>query len=79
MVGFRAFAEARAAHYRATGYVRNLPTGEVEVIAEGDRSMLEQFLRELRRGPRGAFVQDAKVNWEAPRGEFGEFLIRFGS
>lgn len=51
MVGFRAFAEARAARYGAAGYVRNLRTGEVEVMAEGDKSLLEEFLAELKRGP----------------------------
>jgi acylphosphatase len=78
MVGFRAFAEARALRYRATGYVRNLSTGEVEVVAEGDRSLLEQFAAELRKGPRGAYVRGVRINWEAPRGEFRDFSIRFG-
>jgi len=78
MVGFRAFAEERALRYGATGYVRNLSTGEVEVVAEGDRSLLEQFLAELRRGPRGGFVRDVVVSWEAPRGEFRDFFVRFG-
>jgi acylphosphatase len=77
MVGFRAFAEARAGRYGASGYVRNLPTGQVEVVAEGDRRLLEEFLAELKRGPRGAYVRELKVNWEAPRGEFVDFSVRF--
>jgi len=76
MVGFRAFAEARAYHCGVTGYVRNLPSGEVEVVAEGDRKLLDTFLEELRRGPRGAHVRDVVVTWETPRGEFADFLIR---
>ena len=78
MVGFRAFAEVRAQRYAATGYVRNLPTGEVEIVAEGDRTLLEEFLADLRRGPRGARVDNVMVNWEAPRGEFSDFSVRFG-
>lgn len=77
MVGFRAFAEARSQRYGATGYVRNLMTGEVEVVAEGDRALLEAFLAELRRGPRGARVASALVTWETPRGEFGDFSVRY--
>ena len=77
MVGFRAFAEARSPRYGATGYVRNLMTGEVEVVAEGDRALLEAFLAELRRGPRGARVASALVTWETPRGEFRDFSVRY--
>ncbi len=77
MVGFRAFAEMRAHTWGVTGYVRNLATGEVEVVAEGDEELLKSFLAELRRGPRGASVTDVLVSWEQPRGEFDEFSVRY--
>jgi len=77
-VGFRAFAEGRASAYGASGYVRNLSNGAVEVVAEGDRALLEGFLQELLRGPRGGFVREVVVNWEAVRGEFEDFGVRFG-
>jgi acylphosphatase len=78
MVGFRAFTEAHAQRHGVTGYVRNLVTGEVEVVAEGDRRMLEEFLSEVRRGPRGARVDDVTVGWEAFRDEFTDFSVRYG-
>jgi len=78
MVGFRAFAESRAGMRGIGGYVRNLPTSEVEVVAEGDRSLLAEFLAELRRGPSGAHVRNVMVSWEQPRGEFGDFTVRYG-
>jgi acylphosphatase len=78
MVGFRAFAEMRAASYGITGYVRNLPGGEVEVLGEGDRNLLELLLDDLRRGPSGAVVRNVTVSWEAPRGEFEDFSVRYG-
>ncbi len=78
MVGFRAFAESRALGYGLTGYVRNLLTGEVEVVAEGDRALLESFLADLRRGPRSARVTDVLVSWETARGEFEGFGVRYG-
>jgi len=77
MVGFRAFAEFRAEAYGLTGYVRNLLTGEVEVVAEGDRSLLEEFVAELRRGPRAAWVTEVLVSWEEPRNEFRGFGVRY--
>ena len=79
MVGFRAFAESRAEMRGITGFVRNVPTGEVEVVAEGDRALLEEFLAELRRGPSGARVRDVLVSWEQPRGEFADFGVRYGT
>jgi acylphosphatase len=78
MIGFRAFAESRAASYGASGFVRNLSGGDVEVVAEGDRALLEQFLSDLRRGPSGARVRNVLVSWEKPRNEFGDFSVRFG-
>jgi acylphosphatase len=78
MVGFRAFAQSRARTRGVTGTVRNLGTGQVEVVAEGDKVLLEEFLEELRRGPRSAQVRDVMVSWERPRGEFRDFSVRFG-
>jgi len=78
MVGFRAFAEHRAGAHGVTGYVRNLPGGEVEVVAEGNRQCLENFLADLRRGPSGAVVRDLMVSWESARGEFEDFSVRYG-
>jgi len=78
MVGFRAFAEMRAQRHGATGYVRNLSSGEVEVVAEADRGLLEEFVAELRRGPSGAHVTNVLVSWENPRGEFPDFSVRYG-
>ena len=77
-VAFRAFAEQRAQAYGAAGYVQNLGNGDVEVVAEGDRALLDEFLADLKRGPVGARVREVVVNWEGLRAEFSEFSIRFG-
>ena len=77
MVGFRAFAETHAERHGVTGYVRNTPSGEVEVVAEGAKDLLESFLADLRRGPRGGVVTDVLVSWEQPRNEFTDFSVRY--
>lgn len=79
MVGFRAFVTGRARSRGVAGYVRNLPGGDVEVVAEGDRKLLEEFLEDLRRGPRSAEVREVKTSWERGRGEFAEFSVRYGA
>jgi len=75
-VGFRFFAERHARHLGLEGYVRNRNDGAVEVEAEGAASALEQFLNELRHGPRLARVQDVRVSWMAYKGDLGPFGVR---
>jgi acylphosphatase len=76
-VAYRFFAEKRAVSLNLTGWVRNLYDGRVEVLAEGDRTNLEQFVAELGKGPRLALVDDIDVRWEDYTGEFPSFMITF--
>jgi acylphosphatase len=57
-VGYRYFARQAAHALGIRGWVRNLPEGAVEVQAAGPAERLEAFKSELRRGPRGARVED---------------------
>ena len=43
-VGFRYTAQALARGYAVAGHVRNLPTGEVELVAEGPADQVDAFL-----------------------------------
>ena len=60
-VGFRWFAEKRASELEVAGYVRNLPGGAVEVLAQADEQTLESFCQELREGPRFAKVEELSM------------------
>lgn len=75
-VGFRAFVEHKAASLGLTGWVRNRWAGTVEVVAEGDRPILDQFLAALRRGPGGAMVTQVEQEWQAATGEFRRFSVK---
>ena len=75
-VGFRYFAARQASANGITGYARNLANGEVEVLAHGDRAVLERFLADLRVGPRSAMVRGVRVSWEGSDETFGGFEIR---
>jgi acylphosphatase len=55
-VGYRFFVVRVARRLGLGGWVRNLPDGSVEALAEGDESRLAQFEVELRRGPSMAHV-----------------------
>ena len=77
-VYFRYFVLRHARELGLTGYVRNLPKGtSVEVQAEGARELLEQLLRHLEVGPRGARVEKVEVSWSEYKAAFPNFEIRF--
>lgn len=75
-VGFRFFVRRQASALGVRGFVRNLPDGAVEVVAEGDRRSLDQLLHALERGPSGAEVDDIRTEWSAGSGAFSGFQIR---
>ena len=55
-VGFRWFVREEARRLGLSGWVTNLPDGEVEVRAAGEGSSLERLRRALEVGPTGAQV-----------------------
>jgi acylphosphatase len=76
-VAFRHYAQLRARDLELTGYVRNRWDGTVEIVAEGPRDALDEFLLFLRVGPRAAVVTRADVEWREPSGQFSRFEVRF--
>jgi acylphosphatase len=74
-IGFRDFARHHAGTLGLTGYAKNLADGSVEVVAEGSRDDLEQWLSEVAAGPHGAEVREVDVEWDAATGEFSGFRI----
>ncbi len=50
-VGFRYFVKRQAEEYRINGFVKNLPGGKVEIDAEGESDLLEQFMAACQQGP----------------------------
>lgn len=75
-VGFRMFVLETARSFQLTGWVRNRWNGSVEVVAEGSRRPLEEFLSKLRIGPPSAHVTNVQFEWEQPSGEFKRFDVR---
>ena len=75
-VGFRFFARETANEFGITGYVRNLPDGSLEVVAEGEEDVLKEFLEMLRDGPRSARVTDIQVSWGPPSDEYDRFSVQ---
>ncbi len=76
-VFYRSNTRKKALELGLTGWVRNLPDGRVEIVAEGEREKLERLIEWCRRGPPLARVEDLEIRWEEPRGEFDSFTIRW--
>jgi len=76
-VGFRYTACQVAADYPVTGYVRNLPDGCVELIAEGRGGAIDQFIRRLTTRME-RYIRATRVSEQPASGEFEQFEVRFG-
>jgi acylphosphatase len=73
-VGFRATATHLARAYPVVGWVRNLPDGRVELLAEGARPDVEAFVAAVReRFARHLRAESA--DWRAASGQFTTFDI----
>jgi acylphosphatase len=57
-VAFRFNAQAQATRYDISGYVKNLPNGDVFIEAEGDEENVNQFISWCQTGPRLAEVAE---------------------
>ena len=75
-VGFRYFTKARADELQIRGWVRNLPDGNVEVLACAKKEILERFMHYLETGPIGSQVDEAQFQWMQESQQFGSFEIR---
>lgn len=57
-----------------TGEVKNLPDGDVHIVATGTQEQLDEFVKWCRKGPDTAVVSDVIVT-SAPLQTFTSFRI----
>jgi acylphosphatase len=76
-VGFRYFTNRLASIFNLTGYVRNCPEGDVEVVAEGCQRDLNDFVKQLKNGPKTSRIDSVDIEWGDYTGRFKEFHIKF--
>lgn len=74
-VSYRASAKAQANKLNILGYTKNLPDGNVEIIAEGREDQLDELLSWCRTGPPEAAVSSIDVEKQEATGEFTGFGI----
>jgi len=76
-VYYRAYTHRIARSLSLKGWVKNMPSGDVEVQAEGARVDLEALLKQLKVGPEGASVSEIDVTWSDYTGDFSGFNVRY--
>ena len=74
-VGYRAWAVGQAKELSLTGWVKNREDGAVEVVVEGERSDLEEFIKRSQHGPEVAWVEKVDVQWSNGTGEYLRFEV----
>lgn len=72
-VFFRAHTKEVADSLHLLGWVKNLPTGEVEIYAEGEIKNLEKFIAWCKVGPPAAKVSKVKIDWRKEEKDLESF------
>jgi acylphosphatase len=75
-VGFRYTATRVAGRFDVTGCVKNLPDGSVEVVAEGPRDEVDDFLKAVQR-EMGRHIRDVTSQQGFPTGEWSDFHVEY--
>jgi acylphosphatase len=76
-VGYRFYVLHKANEYSIKGYVRNLPDGTVEVIAQGNEGLLNDFINQLKIGPASAQVNGVSVEYSTTESAFDGFKLKY--
>ena len=72
-VGFRFHTRIKARNLGLKGWVRNLDSGDVEAIFEGEEDKVKEIIDWCRKGSDSALVKEVKVDFEEYTGEFESF------
>ena len=76
-VGYRFFATRVARRLGLKGSIQNLRDGTVEAVVEGDKDKIDEWIEELKEGPRYAEVEDIQQETKEFTGRLGDFDVKF--
>ena len=75
-VGFRYYVYRNAVSLGLKGFTKNLYTGEVFTVVEGEKFRIDELFNLIRTGPQHAYVKKCNIAWTSYNGEFSTFEIR---
>ncbi|HSP14419.1 MAG TPA: acylphosphatase [Thermoanaerobaculia bacterium] len=76
-VGYRFFATRVARRLGLKGSIENQRDGTVEAIVEGERKAIDEWIEELKEGPRYAEVTSIDQETKEFTGRLGDFDVKF--
>lgn len=75
-VFFRESTQREAHQHHVSGWIRNLPDGDVEAVFEGEAESVEALIDFCKVGPPRARVTRSEVTWETVTDQDEAFRIR---
>lgn len=75
-IGFRFTTHRIANRYGLTGFVRNLPDGNVEMLAQGKADDIDNCIRDIEETFTG-YIREKKIEQISANPQYKEFRITF--
>ena len=75
-VGFRFTASRLAKRYALSGWVMNLPDGRVELLIQGEKKNIDNFLADLNEEFKG-YIMNTEIEELSLKDDLKDFRIRF--
>jgi acylphosphatase len=75
-VGFRFTARRAAQRRQLTGYVRNVPNGSVEMLAQGRPEEIDDCIQDIKEYFSG-YIKEVKIEEIPPDSKYTDFDITF--
>jgi len=76
-VGYRFFATRVARRLGLKGTIQNNREGTVDAVVEGEKSAIDDWIEELKEGPRYAEVTKIDQERKDFTGRLGDFEVKF--
>jgi acylphosphatase len=74
-VFYRMWVGKTAEELGIKGWVKNKKDGQVEAVFVGTKSKVEKMIKECKKGPRLAEVDNVDVSWEKVSNQYSSFEI----
>ena len=75
-VGFRFTARRAAERRQLTGYVRNMPNGSVEMLAQGRPEEVDDCIQDIKEYFSG-YIKETSIREIPPDPKYSDFQITF--
>jgi acylphosphatase len=75
-IGFRYYVYSKAQNLQLNGYTKNLFSGVVVTVVEGEKYLVDELIDYIKIGPSRSHVKSYSVNWFEWKNEFTTFEIK---